>query len=110
MYAIEATNEKGRRWIFGIFEKQPDTEHDYSTDPRSRQSIREIPFSTYPSFVIENLIERGPFQYVDVMAVEAELAALPRGGTEDDELLIVFKITEDFFSAEAGTEHGRSSP
>jgi hypothetical protein len=107
MYAIEATNEKGRRWISGFFEKQPDAEQYYSKIPaelRSRQYIREIPFSTYPFFVIENLIERGPFQYVDVMAVEAALAALPPGGTEDDELLIIFQITADFFSPEAGTD------
>jgi len=109
MYAIEARKEKGKQWIFGIFKSRIDAERYFSTIPaglRSRQSLKEIPFANYPFFVIEKCgPEKDGFQYLDFEGVKAALTALRPIGTGDTELIIIFVLTEDFFSPEAGTDY-----
>jgi hypothetical protein len=104
MYSIEATNEKGHRWISGIFKDRSDTEAYVLTIPtelRKSQSLIDVPFAGYPVYLAED----DSFQYLDIKGIEAKLASLKPVGNEDAILLNVYVVTEDFFSPTPGTDH-----
>jgi len=60
----------------------------YPSKMRHRQPILNTPFSTYPFFVIKDLIDRDPFQDANIDAVRAALEVPPAGAKDD---VIIFE-------------------
>jgi hypothetical protein len=107
MYSIEA-EDKRRPWISGIFKRRTAAERYFARIPaglRRRQSLVEVPFSTYPFFIIEKCgSEKDGFQYLDAKGVRSAINALEVVGDKDAERIIIFFITKDFCSPEAGAD------
>ena len=104
MHVIEATNEKGWRWISGIFSDRAEAEFFYRSipaDERKSQAIVEIPPAGYPFFVIES----EKFSYGDIAGVITALDALRPVGNEDAILLNIFVVEEDFRPPKPGADH-----
>jgi len=103
MFAIEATNTKGWRWIAGIFQERAAAEVFLLAVPdadRAMQHIVELPTNCYPVFVIE---DRG-FEYGDVNLVRARLRGLAPAGDEDHIHFNVYAIREDFAPTQPGAD------
>lgn len=82
MFVIEASNEKGLRWISAICRERSSAEAFITSVPdgvRAAQKIVDVPHKAYPLFIIEN----GGFQYGDENFVRNNLAALTPSGSED---------------------------
>lgn len=103
MFAIEAKNLKGWRWIAGVFAEQSAAEAFLQAVPepaRAYQRIVELPLTKFPVFVIE---DRG-FEYGDIGFVRAKLQALVPNGDEDHIHLNVYVVLEDFSPAQPGID------
>lgn len=95
MYAIEAQNEKGWRWVSAIC-RDRSTAHEFlasvPAELRRFQRLLDIPHPGYPLFIIE---DRG-FEYGDADLVRNRLAQLRPSGEEDAILLNVYIVRGDF--------------
>ena len=104
MTAIEATNEKGWRWISGIFYDAEAADKYFSQIPAelgSQQRKVQIPFQAYPFFIIE---DRG-FSYVDIAGVTAKLDATSPAKDEDAIHFNIYVVKRDFFYLQYGGDH-----
>ena len=103
MFAIEATNEKGWRWISAICSDRGVAEDFLASVPekvRPFQRLVELPIPKYPIFVLEDR----SFEYGDAAFVRQRLAKLIPTGGEDDILLNVYIVEEDFIPEQAGED------
>ena len=103
MFAIEAVNEKGWRWISAICQERRAAEAFLASVPpalRPIQRLVELGVRGYPLFVVE---DRG-FEYGDSDFVRTRLAEAVPCGNEDAILLNVYIVHEDFVPDMAGED------
>lgn len=101
MIAIEATNEKGWRWISCIFNDAEAADKYFSQIPAELRSLQrkvQIPFPAYPFFIIE---DRG-FSYVDIAGVTAKIDATSPAEDEDAIHFNIYVVNRDFFCLQPG--------
>jgi hypothetical protein len=103
VFVIEATNEKGWRWISAICRERAVAENFLASIPdrlRPIQRIVEITQSGYPLFIVE---DQG-FEYGDATFVRNRLAQLRPCGNEDNILLNVYIASRDFTPTHPGKD------
>ena len=101
MIAIEATNEKGWRWISCIFNDPEAADKYFSQIPAELRSLQrkvQIPFLAYPFFIIE---DRG-FSYADIAGVTAKVDATSPAEDEDAIHFNIYVVKRDFFCLQPG--------
>jgi hypothetical protein len=103
MYVIEATNAKKWQWISGIFRNRAEAEVFFLSIPESARSFRriiEIPVTRFPFFIIE---DRG-FEYGGLAFVRERLKKLVPSGSENNVLLNVYAVRQEFRPPVPGTD------
>ena len=103
MFVIEASNEKGSRWISAICSERSAAEAFLKSVPdrlRTAQKLVDVPHKAYPLFIIEN----GGFQYGDANFIRNRLASLVPSGDEDTVHMNVYLIKGDYMPAQPGTD------
>ncbi len=103
MFAIEAQNEKGWRWISAICHDREKAATFLASVPvelRGFQRLLDIPHCRYPIFVIEDR----EFVYGDAAFVRERLAQLQPSGDEDAILLNIYIVRKDFLPQNPGKD------
>jgi hypothetical protein len=103
VFAIEATDTKGWRWISGIFELRAAADAFVASMPaatRSMQKVVGIPVAGYPFFIIED----GGFEYGDLIFLRTRLRGLRAAGDEDHNDMNVYSASEDFAPTPPGID------
>lgn len=103
MFVIEASNEKGARWISAICSERSPAEAFLTSVPdrvRATQKVVDVPHKAYPLFILE----KGGFQYGDANFVRNSLATLTPSGSEDVVHMNIYVVREDFLPSNPGTD------
>lgn len=103
MFAIEARNSRGWRWISAICRDQQRAIDFLASIPpelQPAQRMIEVPARDYPMFIVED----DGFEYGSAELVRRRLSLLRPCGDEDAVLLNVYIVREDFLPDHPGRD------